>query len=73
MVRSAARLHGHDTASRQLGTPRLEAIALDRSDCHHAALRIHSVNLNHMLGQVHPYANDLASCNLLHGLPLSMA
>ena len=32
-----------------------------------------SVDLAHLLGQIHPYANDLDSCNLLHGLPLSMA
>jgi hypothetical protein len=53
-MRTAARLHGHDTASRQMGTPRLEAISLDGSGCHHAAHSIDGVNLDHVLGQVHP-------------------
>ena len=39
----------------------------------HAPGGIDRMHLDHALGQVNPYANGLASCNLLHGLPLSMA
>ena len=42
-----------------------------RFGCDGAAYLIDGVDLDDMLGQVNTYPNDLTSCNLSHGLPLS--
>ena len=31
------------------------------------------MHLDHVLGQIDPYADSMTSCNLLHGLPPSQA
>jgi hypothetical protein len=77
MVGTGADLHGHDAARRQLGAPAEEGITTQRTARHRPPLSIDRVDLQHAFGQIDADAHDFpastASCNLLHGLPPSMA
>ena len=79
-MRAGTGFHGNDAARRQLGAPGDEFIAYQSAAAQHVAGGIHSVNLDHALGQVDPDAYGFssrmlrgASWNLFHGLPRSQA
>ena len=66
-------LHGDDAACRQPGTPLDETVTRQCSTREDATRHIHRMHLDHALGQIDSYADGIASCNLLHGLPPSQA
>jgi hypothetical protein len=74
---SRADLHGDNATWRQPGAPAKEDVTTQRAARHHPPLGIDRVDLQHSLGQIgtdaHDFPGDTASCNLLHGLPPSMA
>jgi hypothetical protein len=73
VVRAGARLHGDDATRRQPDTPFEELVPGQCAAGENTATRIHRMHLDHALGQADPYSNSSTSCNLLHGLPPSMA
>jgi len=79
VVRTRAHLHGYDATGGQPRAPRQELLARQRAAAHHRARGIDRVHLNHALGQIGTDSHDArftaraGSCNLLHGLPLSIA
>jgi hypothetical protein len=82
MVSARADLHRHHAARGQASTPRQELLAQQRASAHHLACAVHRMHLNDSFGQVSSDSNNRAtldfrgrprSCNLLHGLPLSIA
>ena len=66
-MRARTRLHRHDAAWRQLRAPGQELFAPQRPVRRHASAAVHRVRLDHPLGQIHAYPNDLFSDNLAHG------
>ena len=77
MVRARAGFHRDDTAAGQLRTPGDEPVSGERTAGDQPAGSVDGVHLDHALGQIDPHSNDypaaFTSCNLLHGLPPSMA
>jgi hypothetical protein len=74
---TGAGFHGNHAAGGQLAAPDYELVARQGASREHPPSGIDGVNLDHALGQIGAYANGYTfgntSCNLLHGLPLSMA
>jgi hypothetical protein len=60
-----------------LRAPGDELVARQGAADKHVARGIDGMHLNHALGQInantHRFTSNDSSCNLLHGLPLSMA
>jgi hypothetical protein len=77
MVSTGADLHGDNATWRQLRAPAKEGVTAQGPASHNPPSSIDRVNLQNPLGQIDTNANDFpgdtGSCNLLHGLPPSMA
>ena len=77
MVGAGAGLHGDDAARGQRSASGNELVARQGAANEHALGAVDGVNLNDALGQIDTHAHGFTahstSCNLLHGLPLSMA
>jgi hypothetical protein len=72
VVGAAAGFHSDQAAWGQLQrAPSEELLARQRFDSNGAACLIDGMHLYDVFGKVNPYPNDLTSCNLSHGLPLS--